>query len=176
MDEVLGALGVIKGNPEQVRLITPYVDGVKALSAFLGSATTKMRTIIYADTLASYYDDVVSAKARGIDVKIIFDHSQEQGAYENPHIRKLLDDGFVDGADFVIGTSPQAGQIIHLKSTWIDDRYVEDGSLNYSPSAFEQVNSVSIADWPEYAVYLDKIFEQLWQWIVQNELQYQVGK
>ncbi|WAH36778.1 phospholipase D-like domain-containing protein [Alicyclobacillus dauci] len=176
MDQVLGALGVIKGHPDQTRLITPYADGMKAISAFLGSATSKLRTIIYADTLSLYYDDVASAKQRGIDVKIIFDHSQAAGAYENPHIKQLLSEGWVDGTDFVIGTSPESGQIVHLKSTWIDDRYVEDGSLNYSPSAFKQINSVSISDWPEYASYLDGIFEQLWQWILENEPQYQVKK
>jgi hypothetical protein len=174
MDKVLGALGVIKGSPDQTRLITPYADGLTAMSAFLGSAIRKMRTIIYADTLSIYYDDVVAAKSRGVDVKIIFDHSQAQGAYENPLIQQLLKQGWMDGTDFVIGTSPDSGQIVHLKSTWIDDRYVEDGSLNYSPSAFKQVNSISISDWPEYASYLDGIFVQLWQWILQNESQYQV--
>lgn len=174
MDNVLGTLGVIKGNPNQTRLITPYADGMKAMSTFLGSAAQKMRTIIYADTLSIYYSDIASVKSRGVDVKIIFDHSQSEGAYENPYIQQLLKQGWVDGTDFVIGTSPDSGQIVHLKSTWIDDRYVEDGSLNYSPSAFKQVNSISISDWPDYAAYLDEIFTYLWQWIVQNEPQYQV--
>lgn len=176
MKEVLGSLGVVKGNPEQVRLITPYADGKKAFSTFLQTAQSKLRTIIYSDTLELYYDDIMSAKKRGIDVKIIFDHTQERGHYEHPHIVNLMKSGWVDGKDFVVGTSPEAHEIIHLKSTWIDDRWVEDGSLNYSPSALKEINSISISDWPEYAQYLNGIFATLWQWILQNEPQYQEKK
>ena len=173
MHSVLGALGVVQGTPQTTRLVTPYADGMKALSAFLQTAEKKIRTIIYADTLSVFFDDIVAAKKRGLDIRIIFDHSQERGHYEHPHILKLIAEGWKDGVNFVVGTSPKDDQIVHLKSTWIDDRWVEDGSLNYSPSGFKQVNSVSISDWPEYAAYLDGVFEQLWTWILQNEKRYQ---
>lgn len=176
MNQVLGALGVVQGAVNTTRLLTPYADGLKALSAFLQTAQKKVRTIIYADTLEVFFDDVVAAKKRGCDVKIIFDHSQERGHYEHPHILALMKEGWVDGKDFVVGTSPKSHQIVHLKSTWIDDHWVEDGSLNYSPSAFKQVNSVSISDWPEYAAYLDGVFEQLWNFIVTHEAAYQEAK
>lgn len=173
MKEVLGALGVIKGNPEQTRLVTPYADGIKAFTAFLRAAKHKLRTMIYADTLEVYFDTVMELKKAGVDIKIIFDHSQERGHYEHPQILKLIAVGWKDGVDFVVGTSPEAHQIIHIKATWIDDRYVEDGSLNYSPSAFKQINTVTFSDWPEYAAYLDGIFEEQWEWILEHEPQYQ---
>lgn len=175
MKEVLGALGIIKGNPEQTRLVTPYADGLKAFSAFLGSAKTKMRTMIYGATLSTFFDDLISAKSRGVDVKVIFDHTQSAGHAEKPQIQKLIDAGWIDGVDFIIGTSPKAHQIIHIKATWIDGRYVEDGSLNYSPSAFKQINTVTFSDWPEYVAYLDDIFEKSWDWITKNESQYNKG-
>jgi len=173
MNSVLGALGVLQGAPQQTRLVTPYADGLKAFSAFLGTAKQKMRTMIYADTLGVYFDDVIAAKQRGVDVKIIFDHSQERGHYEHPQILKLIAAGWKDGVDFVVGTSPESHQIIHIKATWIDGRFVEDGSLNYSPSAFKQINTVTFSDWPEYAAYLDGIFETQWKWILEHEPQYQ---
>lgn len=176
MNSVLGALGILKGSPEQTRLVTPYVDGVKAFSAFLGTAKSKMRTMIYSATLPVFFDDLMAAKKRGVEAKIIFDHSQSAGRAERPEIERLLKAGWVDGQDFVIGTSPEAHQIIHIKATWIDDRFVEDGSLNYSPSAFKQINTITFSDWPEYAAYLDGIFETSWQWILDHEPQYQAAK
>lgn len=173
MDAVLGALGVLKGNPEQTRIVTPYADGIKAFTAFLSTAKQKLRTMIYADTLEVYFDAVHALKTAGVDIKIIFDHSQERGHYEHPQILKLISAGWKDGVDFVVGTSPEAHQIIHIKATWIDGRWVEDGSLNYSPSAFKQVNTVTFSDWPEYAAYLDGIFETQWKFILEHESQYQ---
>lgn len=173
MDSVLGALGILQGHPEQTRLVTPYADGLRAFSAFLGSSRSKMRTMIYSATLGLFYDDLLAARERGVDVKVIFDHTQSTGQAERPQIQRLLDSGWVDGKDFVIGTSPEAHQIIHIKATWIDDRYVEDGSLNYSPSAFKQINTVTFSDWPEYASYLDDIFTTSFKWILEHEPSYQ---
>lgn len=174
MQQVLGALGVLQGSPQQTRLVTPYADGIKALSAFLGTATKTMRTMIYGATLGVFFDDIISAKERGLDVKAIFDHTQSCGPAEKAQIARLLEAGWKDGVDFVIGTSPEAGQIIHIKSTWIDGRWVEDGSLNYSPSAFKQINTVTFSDWPDYATYLDGIFATAWTWILANEQRYQL--
>lgn len=172
MNTVLGALGVLQGAPQQTRLVTPYADGIKAFSAFLGSAQKTMRTMIYGATLQVFFDDVIAAKKNGIDVKCIFDHTQSAGVAEKPQIQRLLDAGWKDGQDFVIGTSPEAGQIIHIKATWIDGTHVEDGSLNYSPSAFKQINTVTFSEWPEYATYLDGIFKTSWDWIMANEARY----
>lgn len=175
MNHILGSLGVLTGSPQQTRLVTPYADGMKAFSAFLAGAKQKMRTMIYGATLTVFFDDLVAARNRGVDVKVIFDHTQSSGQAEHPQIERLIAAGWKDGVDFVIGTSPQAHQIIHIKATWIDDRWVEDGSLNYSPSAFKQINTITFSDWPEYAAYLDGIFKESWDWIAANEPQYQLS-
>lgn len=172
MDSVLGSLGIIQGSPQQTRIVTPYADGMKAFSAFLGTATSKIRVMIYGATLQVFFDDMIKAKNAGIDVKAIFDYAQSRGHSERPEIDRLVQAGWKDGVDFLIGTSPEDHQIIHIKSTIIDDRWVEDGSLNYSVSAFKQINTISLSDWPEYAEYLTNIFDQQWQWILQNEMKY----
>lgn len=175
MKEVLGALGVVQGTPQQTRLITPYADGLTAFSTFLDRVENKWRTIIYGDTHPVFFDKAIAFFKAGKDFKAILDHTQSCGPSEKAQVQRLLDAGMKDGVDFVIGTSPEAHQIIHLKSTWLDDRWVEDGSLNYSPSALKQVNSICIMDWPEYAAYLNgNVFEPLWSWILANESQYQV--
>lgn len=176
MANILGSLGVVTGSPRQTRLVTPYQQVEKAFVAFLASAQTTIRTMIYSATLEPYFDALIAAKQKGINVKIIFDHTQAEGHYEKPQIEKLVKAGFVDGKDFVIGTSPEAHEICHIKATWIDGTHVEDGSLNYSPSGLKEVNTVSFSDWPEWAEYLDGVFEDLWQWVLTHEPQYQTFK
>lgn len=170
---VLGSLGVVTGAPQQTRLVTPYQDAEKAFVAFLGTAQTQIRTMIYSATLVPYFGALVAAKQKGIDVKIIFDHTQAEGHYEKPQIEGLVKAGFVDGQDFLIGTSPEAHEICHIKATWIDGKHVEDGSLNYSPSGLKEVNTVSFSEWSEWAQYLDGVFTSLWDWILAHEAQYQ---
>lgn len=171
--EVLGALGVVTGAPQQTRLVTPYQDALKAFKAFLGSAEKAIRTMIYGCTLQPFFDTLIAAKERGVDVKIIFDHSQAAGVAEKPEIERLVAAGFVDGKDFLIGTSPEAHQICHIKATWIDDTHIEDGSLNYSPSGLKQINTVSFTEWPEWAQYLDTVFADTWAFILAHEEAYQ---
>lgn len=171
--QVLGALGVVTGSPKQTRLVTPYQDGLKAFEAFLGSAEHSIRTMIYGCTLQPYFDALIAAKAKGTDVRIIFDHTQAEGHAEKPEIERLVAAGFVDGTDFLIGTSPEAHQICHIKATWIDGTHVEDGSLNYSPSGLKQINTVTFSEWPEWAAYLDTVFAETWAFVLAHEAQYQ---
>lgn len=171
--DVLGALGVVHGAPTQTRLVTPYQDAEAAFLAFLGGAQHTIRTMIYGATLAPYFDALIAARGRGVDVKVIFDHTQAEGRAEKPEIERLVTAGFVDGKDFLIGTSPEQHQICHIKATWIDGVHVEDGSLNYSPSGLKQVQSVAFTEWPEWAAYLDGVFAKLWAFVSSREAQYQ---
>lgn len=170
---VLGSLGVVTGAPQQTRLVTPYQDALKAFEAFLASAQTSIRTMIYGCTLQPFFDVLIAARSRGLDVKIIFDHSQAEGMAEQREIERLVGAGFVDGRDFVVGTSPQAHQLCHIKATWLDGAHVEDGSLNYSPSGLKQINTVSFSDWPQWAQYLDTVFAGTWALILEHEAAYQ---
>lgn len=170
---VLGSLGIVQGSPAQTRLVTPYQNAENAFITFLGSAQHSIKTMIYSATLRPYFDALIAAKQQGIAVQIIFDHTQAEGHAEKPEIERLVQAGFVDGKDFLIGTSPEQHQICHIKATWIDGRHVEDGSLNYSPSGLKEVNSISISDWPEWAAYLDQVFALLWQFILDHESAYQ---
>jgi len=171
--QVLGALGVVTGAPQQTRLVTPYQDALKAFEAFLGTAQKSIRTMIYGCTLQPFFDALIKAKQAGVDVKIIFDHTQAGGVAEKPEIERLVAAGFVDGRDFLIGTSPEAHQICHIKATWIDGTHVEDGSLNYSPSGLKQINTVTFSEWPEWAAYLDTVFADTWAFIAGHEAAYQ---
>ncbi|WP_257446527.1 phospholipase D-like domain-containing protein [Archangium lipolyticum] len=59
---------------------------------------------------------------------------------EEPFVRTLLQAG-----DSVwVGTSPEAGQIMHVKSVVFDQKTVWDGSWNFTPSANYQANNINI--------------------------------
>jgi len=180
MNPILSALGVINETSQSTRIITPYADGTKAFVSFLASASisgAKLRTMIYGCTLSSFFDGVLSAKKSGCDVKIIFDHTQSTGHAEAPMIAELIKEGFVDGSDFLIGTSPKH-EIVHLKQTtiWLPDGSVTtlEGSWNYSKSASLEMNMLSFNDSQDLAKYTSDTFDKLWEWISTHEEKYQI--
>lgn len=173
-EQILGSLGVVTGSAQQTRLVTPYQSVLPALLAHWNSPKTKFRAMIYGDTLPQFFDAFVAHVKGGIDSKVIFDRSQGCGPTEKEQIERIVAEGLVDGKDFVIGTSPESGQIVHIKATWVDDQTVEDGSLNYSPSALKQINTVCFSDWPAWAAYLNTVFDDTWAFIVAKEEKYQI--
>ena len=177
---ILESLGVIHESAEQTRVITPFADGLKAFEAFLSGAAVpnaKLRTMIYGCTLQPFFDAVIAAHRAGADVGIIFDHTQAAGRAEAPQIERLKAAGLVDGQHFLIGTSPEHHQIVHLKATviWTPGGRVgvEDGSWNYSPSASLQMNDLCFTASPALGDYYAKAFDALWAWVKQHEPQYQ---
>jgi len=169
---ILPNIGVIEASDPATYLITPFQNGDQAYLAFLGQATKKVRVMIYGFTLDDVVQQFISQKAAGVDVKLIFDHSQAEEHAERPEIQKLVAGGFKDGVDFLIGTSPKHHAINHLKATWIDDEAVLHGSWNYSVSADAEYNSIEIVRSPELARAFDQVFSFAWRWILQNEAVY----
>ena len=177
---ILASLGVIHETAEQTRIITPFADGLKAFEAFLGGAAVKgakLRTMIYGCTLQPFFDGIIAAHQAGADVGIIFDHTQAAGRAEAPQIERLKAADLVDGQHFLIGTSPEHHQIVHLKATviWSPDGRVgvECGSFNYSPSASLQINDLCFVESAALGAYYEKAFDLLWAWVKQHEPQYQ---
>jgi phosphatidylserine/phosphatidylglycerophosphate/cardiolipin synthase-like enzyme len=174
MKKLLPSIGIVDAAEPATYLLTPFQDGQKAYLAFLGQAEKKIRMMIYGFTLSAIVDDLIAAKQKGLDIKIIFDHTQAMGKAEKPEIEKLVAGGLLDGEDFLIGTSPEHHQINHLKATWIDDAHVLHGSWNYSMSASLQYNSIEVVTAPELAAMFDQVLDYAWDWIKKNEEQYQV--
>ena len=83
----------------------------------------------------------------------------------------------VDGQHFLVGTSPEHHQIVHLKATVIwspDGRVVcQSGSWNYSTSASLQMNDLCFTKSQALGDYYAKAFDALWAWVKQHEPQYQ---
>ncbi len=177
MASILPAIGIVQAREPATYLITPFQDGTKAYLAFLGQAKRSIRIMVYGFTLAPVVDALIVAKQKGVSVNLILDHTQAMGHAEKPEIERLVAGGFVDGRDFLIGTSPEHHAINHLKATWIDsgepDAAVFHGSWNYSLSATQELNSIEIVPSPELAQAFDQVWDFAWDWVLKNEAQYQ---
>lgn len=175
MNNLLPQLGIVQASAPATYLITPFQDGTRALQGFLGQITTTAHSMTYGTTLAPFFDTLIAWRQhRGPAWRGIFDHTQAMGTTERAQIQRLVDAGYVDGRDFVIGTSPEHHQINHLKAMWGDGEWVWHGSWNYSVSANAQYNSIEIVQSAELAALFQQAFDFAWDWIVAHEPQYQV--
>lgn len=171
---ILPSIGVVKPENPAEYFLTPFQDGNKIFCSFLEQAEKKIRIMIYGFTLQDAYDVLIAKKKAGLDVKLVLDHTQAMGHYEKPQIKRLVKAGFVDGKDFVVGTSPKHHEINHLKASWIDDNQVLSGSWNYSVSATQEYNDIQIVESPKLAQTFEKVFDFAFEWVLKNENQYQV--
>ena len=170
---ILPSIGIVTADDPATYLITPFQDGTAAYLAFLKAATHTVRIMIYGFTLAPVVDALIAQKAAGLDVKLILHHTQAMGHAEKPQLERMVAGGFVDGRDFLVGTSPEHHAINHLKATWTDQTMVFQGSWNYSLSATQELNAIEIVQAPALAATFDSAFAFAWQWILAHEAAYQ---
>ena len=140
------------------RLMSPEDDIQTKLLDELGGATTKIRMIIYGFTLEPLVNMLITKHQQGLDVRCILDLTQSKGKAEAPQVQKLKDAGI----DFIVGTSPVAGAIIHEKAITIDDKQIITGSYNFSASAAKQVNHMDFIYSRELATDFSDIFDSLY--------------
>lgn len=177
MKTILPSIGVVTATEPAQYLLTPFQQGAVVLGAFLQDAQARkpqrFRSMTYGTTLAAFFDAVVAMKKAGIEWGGILDHTQAMGKAEKAQLERIVAAGMVDGADFLVGTSPEHHQINHLKACWDSDGYVLHGSWNYSASADAQYNVIEVTHSPEIAAAYDQAFDFAWAWIKTNEAAYQ---
>lgn len=173
MKRLLPALGIVSATDPATYLITPFQDGARAYLAFLQQAQHTIRIMAYGFTLRAVVDLILTKKQAGVHCRLLLDHTQAMGHAEKPELERLVAGGFVDGVDFLIGTSPEHHALNHLKATWIDDAHVWQGSWNTSISANQQLNSIEIVTAPELATTFNQVFDFAWQWVQTHEAAYQ---
>lgn len=145
----------------------------QALLSLINGARHELRLIMYGFTDSELIDALGAAHTRGVDVSLILDHTQASGPTEAAMLRRLL--LTLPAANVRIGTSPVKHQIIHLKCLVVDQSAVADGSLNWSPTAFEQINDVVVTMSPTTAAAYLALFEEQWAWLSANEAKDQIS-
>jgi phosphatidylserine/phosphatidylglycerophosphate/cardiolipin synthase-like enzyme len=104
-------------------------------------------------------------KSKGITVQLCLDRSQSKGKNEEVLIAELKKAGL----DIVIGTSDKH-QIMHDKVAIRDDSVIY-GSWNFSLEASSQDNFYVIDPNPDVIAFFTNQFNNIRQWIVENEPQ-----
>jgi phosphatidylserine/phosphatidylglycerophosphate/cardiolipin synthase-like enzyme len=110
---------------------------------------------VYIITHKALSDELIAAKKRGVDVKIILD---AVGAANRYSPVKLCRDS---GIKLKVENRPGK---MHMKSIVIDDKYTLNGSMNSSKSG-ESSNdeNILIIDNPKMAIALKNYFDYLWK-------------
>lgn len=139
----------------------PYQAVEHRLVELLGKATHSIDVLIYELRLKSLVD-ALAARARGkVPVRVLLDSSMyeknDAELSEEPFVKTLLQ----AGASVWVGTSPEAGQIMHVKAVVLDQKTVWDGSWNFTPSANYQANNVNLITNPQRAKDFTTYFDFL---------------
>lgn len=148
------------------------------------------RQILYGFTSRPIADAILRAYTRGVDCRLILDHTQSAGRTEAALLHSMMLAGFPPDR-IHIGTSTEHG-IIHDKvavvvgkdvpdayfDTWQQARavgypVVVEGSYNWSESANHQVNTLILMPSKPFAAHVLKIFDAQWAWLTTAQPQYQ---
>ncbi|HRG61625.1 MAG TPA: phospholipase D family protein [Burkholderiales bacterium] len=121
----------------------------------ISSAKTSIHVAAYSFTSKPISEALLSAKKRGVDVKVIADDKSNSGKYSA--VTYLANNGIPVKLD---GNYP----IFHHKFMVIDGVNLETGSFNYSAAAADKNAENVLLLWnvPQIAQTYDKEWSQLW--------------
>lgn len=135
---------------------------------FIQSTDTELRFADYGFHMPMLTDTLIHLHESGKDIAGVLDRIQEQGKYEHPEVVKLLQAKM----DLAIGTSMKR-RIMHDKFAVRDRRFVLAGSWNFSETATSESNFFFIIDSPELAKRFLANWQEMHDWILAHEPQYQ---
>lgn len=145
---------------------SPQDDTLKAFLSFIQTARHKIRIADYSFNLEPLVDLLIEKHKSGVDVQLVLDKSQSEGATEKPAVKRLKQ----ARVSFVIGTSSKH-KIMHNKFTIIDDAWVQSGSWNYTNAASDEDNFFDIEHSVDRAKFFTADWQAMYDWIYQNEPQ-----
>lgn len=156
-------------DAEEWCYISPDQDIKRAYLSYVAQARSSIFLLIFGFHISELTDMLIAKHAAGLTVGCIFDHSQAQGQAEAREILRLL----LAGVPLLIGTSWEAGQLIHTKVTVIDSEWVEEGSWNYSESATKQRNTARFTRSAELAHFYLEEYDKQRAYILNHETIFQ---
>jgi phosphatidylserine/phosphatidylglycerophosphate/cardiolipin synthase-like enzyme len=126
--------------------LTPYDGAEDRLLKFLDQAQARCYVASYSLTNRNIINKLIQLHFRGVDVQIITDRTQAAGRSEQAALAALTANGIPVFAGKSIDNA-----LMHCKFCLIDDRYVEDGSWNFTTSANREDNILNFCDSPQRA-------------------------
>ena len=143
-----------------------------AMVAAVTGAHSRFRGMFFNFSLPQLVDAVAATHSRGLDTRIILDHSQAATPSGVLGFHRLLLAGYPP-TSVLIGTSPVNRAFQHRKNAVCDGLIVLGGSTNWSASGFEEENELTILTNADAAAAYEAHFDRLWDWISQHESTYQ---
>jgi hypothetical protein len=121
-------------------------------------------------------EEILAAHASGVPIHIYLDHTQSTGPSEKGQVAKLI----AAGIDVTIGTSPAGSAFIcHTKGLTVldgspDGPFCWEGSVNFSKSGFQQVNTVQVFRSKEWSEHFTGQFALLKSFAWSHEVAFQL--
>ena len=166
----------ILGESKILVYFSPKDNTVKrAILPLINSAQKYIYMPAFLITERDVVNALISAKHRGVDIKIIIDAVSGRSASSKHHI--LRDNGIL------VKTENYAGKL-HSKSMIIDDKYTVIGSMNFSYSGnYRNDENLIVIKNNNVALFYRKFFEYLWHqvydfWLTHDvapESKYSIG-
>lgn len=133
---------------------SPEGTAQQLVLSVIGSAKSSIRMIGYNFTAKDIAQALISAKQRGVDVKVVLDDKENRNRYSQAVMNLLVN------ADIDVRTSDYY-RIQHDKVIIVDARHVETGSFNFTSSAEKHNSENAIVMWN--APQLAEQYMQHWQ-------------
>ena len=145
------------GDSEIEIYFSPKNNSVQRITELIGQAREYIYMPTFLLTHRNISNALISAKKRGIDVRIIIDANGATTSHSK--LKELRDNGIL------VKTENFAGKL-HSKAIIIDDKYIITGSMNFSYSGAEKndENSIIIKN-PDLAKACKNFFLYLWTMI-----------
>jgi len=103
-------------------------DPSEALIKLMNSAKTSLDIAIFSITKYDIVDAIVTAKKRGVKVRVITDKKESQNNYQNKELKYMKKFGI----PILVNSHPG---LMHLKVSIVDNKVVTTGSYDYSQAA-----------------------------------------
>lgn len=126
------------------------------LVAVINSATKTLDVASYSLTKDNIVDAIISAKKRGVQVRIISDKQQSAGKTQKVAINRFIEAGIP------VQVNTHSG-LMHLKVSIIDNQIATTGSFNYTNNASTNNDEVLvITKSPQSASQFETQFNRMW--------------
>lgn len=152
----------------QITLYQCPAEGNIALAAIVGAingARKRVRMVMFTLTHRAVIDALLTANARGVDVRVLVDWSQASSSYGSVPFARLQ--AGLTPARCLAGTA-ETREILHTKAVAADGIVFFSGSLNATVTGPREENQLLACRSRALAQELETRFDQLWNWNVAN--------
>lgn len=146
----------------------------QAIVSFIDSAQKTLRVLAYGFNQSDIFNAIYRAYSRGVDFKILLDHTQAAGPTEVRSLHAFF--LHFPPTAIRIGTSPVKHQIMHRKAAVRDSAFVLTGSLNWTVPGPSEANDLLIIQSAVLAQAVEAEFDRIWAYVDANEAIYQPSR